>query len=124
MIVTNSLNDCLTDYHGLFLTICPPGWTLDSSNHDLLIDWLTLPPAPRALLDLLSCDCKTGCKDARCSCLRNGLPCTDACRCRHCVSDVACSNTIPNDDLAAASDEVDLSDILQQDPVPSEETST
>ena len=38
-------------------------------------------PAPDELLVLSQCHCKTGCASGRCSCVRAGLPCTDACSC-------------------------------------------
>lgn len=46
-------------------------------------------PAPQAVIELTKCACKTGCKN-RCSCFRNGLPCTPLCKCY--VGD--CRNTI------------------------------
>lgn len=37
-------------------------------------------PAPRAVIELTKCGCKAGCK-GRCSCCKNGLPCTPLCKC-------------------------------------------
>ncbi|CAC5360780.1 unnamed protein product [Mytilus coruscus] len=62
------------------------------NNHDQ-------PPALDALLILISCSCKAGCANKRCSCVRQALSCTDGCKCSN-----ACSNKdyqivdIANDD--------------------------
>ena len=45
----------------------------------LSIHWLNQLPAPRQLMEFVSCGCKKGCKTARCSCSDNGLICTDIC---------------------------------------------
>lgn len=58
------------------------GWTAD--GEDLVIQWTTLPPAPRDVLLLLSCQCRTGCTSGRCSCHHASLPCTDVCNCENC----------------------------------------
>ena len=47
---------------------------------------MILPPAPLALLELLRCGCSSGCNSARCRCFKNNMPCTDACKCKDCVS--------------------------------------
>ena len=57
-------------------------------------------PAPRAVIELTKCLCKSGCK-GRCSCFKNGLPCTPLCKCHW--SD--CANVIKND---IHNDDVDL----------------
>ena len=41
-------------------------------------------PAPDAVLQLLSCNCSRSCKLPDCSCLSNGLWCTDMCRLQTC----------------------------------------
>ena len=43
-------------------------------------------PAPKAILQLQKCSCKTGCSTSRCSCAKNSLPCTSFCKCfaTHC----------------------------------------
>ena len=38
-------------------------------------------PAPRAVIELTKCGCKTGCKGSRCNCVKNKLPCTPLCKC-------------------------------------------
>ena len=37
-------------------------------------------PAPQAVIELTKCGCKSDCK-GRCSCFKNGLPCTPLCKC-------------------------------------------
>jgi len=46
------------------------------------------PQAVR-LIELIKCSCKAGCK-GRCSCSKNGLPCTPLCKCY----DRDCTNTL------------------------------
>ena len=53
------------------------GWKLvDGKLVALLTD---LPPAPKELLEIIRCKCKTGCKTGRCTCKKHGLECTSAC---------------------------------------------
>lgn len=82
-------------------TPSPDGHGWDLKNDTLAIHWMDKPPAPKALLLLISCKCSTSqCKGSRCSCLMNGLPCTDACECK------SCANT-PNIDPTESSDDDD-----------------
>jgi len=39
------------------------------------------PPAPKAVLELKKCSCKSGCETNRCSCRKAQLPCTSLCAC-------------------------------------------
>lgn len=55
------------------------GWT--TTDDGISIDWMSLPPAPEALLDMIVCGCTGFCSTGHCSCNRNGLSCTDACQC-------------------------------------------
>lgn len=55
------------------------GWQITDNN--ISIDWMSLPPAPEALLDLIVCACTGQCVTGHCSCNRNGLSCTEACQC-------------------------------------------
>ena len=48
------------------------------------VKWMTRKPAPDDLLVLVNCHCQTGCGAARCSCVREGMQCTDACGCQDC----------------------------------------
>jgi hypothetical protein len=58
------------------------GWSLDG---DRLIPLLTtLDPIPQACLEMISCQCPTGCITLRCSCKKAKLPCTDLCKCHQC----------------------------------------
>jgi hypothetical protein len=55
------------------------GWSLDG---DRLISLLmTLDPIPQACLEMISCQCSTGCITLRCSCKEAKLPCTNLCKC-------------------------------------------
>lgn len=54
------------------------GWTLEKGLY-VPVRCLALP-APKAVIELIKCGCKTGCQ-GRCSCSKNGLPCTPLCKC-------------------------------------------
>ena len=55
------------------------GWLITDDHVE--IDWMSLPPAPDALLELILCGCTTNCTTGRCMCKRNGLPCAESCQC-------------------------------------------
>jgi len=59
------------------------GWTTDPDGK-LVIQWMRGSPAPEAVLQLLSCQCVRSCKLPHCTCLSNGLKCTDMCRPQTC----------------------------------------
>jgi hypothetical protein len=42
---------------------------------------MTQPPAPKEVLKVILCKCKTGCSTARCCCNQVGMKCTDLCSC-------------------------------------------
>ena len=54
------------------------GWRLDQGKYVPVMNLAS--PAPLAVIELIKCGCKTGCA-SRCSCRRNGLPCTPLCKC-------------------------------------------
>lgn len=54
------------------------GWQLEKGMYTP-VRCLILP-APRAVVELTRCACKTGCS-SRCTCYKNGLPCTPLCKC-------------------------------------------
>lgn len=61
------------------------GWTLEGEEAQrLTINWMSRPPAPRAVIELLSCMCRKACNDDSCECIRNGLKCSDICRLTNC----------------------------------------
>ena len=68
------------------------GWSLENEDY-VPVRCLTLP-APQAVLELTKCTCRSGCR-GRCSCYKNGLPCTPLCKCYG----ADCSNAINNDQL-------------------------
>ena len=67
--------------------IPPPegaGWCTEDEK--LVVDWMGGQPAPQAVLELLSCQCSRACKPPSCSCIANGLKCTDMCRLQECTN--------------------------------------
>ncbi|XP_071822275.1 uncharacterized protein [Apostichopus japonicus] len=69
-----------------FPEVPPPishGWKVVDDNLD--IDWMDCPPAPDSVLEFVQCGCKKSkCRQRICSCVQNGLPCTDLCHCSDC----------------------------------------
>lgn len=86
-------------------------WGWKSTPDDLMPVQTTQPPAPVALLNSISCACKTGCKNAF-SCRKVGLKCSAICA--HCKGH-ACLNsvseqheiTIDSSELQSASENED-----------------
>ena len=66
--------------------IPPPvnhGWKMAGDGYE--VEWMSLPPAPDAVLALVHCGCqKTQCTKGRCTCKQHDLPCTDLCQCLMC----------------------------------------
>ena len=61
------------------------GWErIEDSLQPIMNDNL---PAPIALIELSMCGCKTVCTTNRFKCRKNGLPCTDMCKCLNCKKD-------------------------------------
>lgn len=58
------------------------GWLQEEDS--LTIKWMCGDPAPIAVLEFLACSCSRVCKLPNCSCLANGLKCTDMCRLKEC----------------------------------------
>ena len=49
--------------------------------NSLKFDWSDLPPAPEAVMELLSCSCNKECANNRCSCFNGGLTCMNVSNC-------------------------------------------
>ena len=58
------------------------GWSLEEDR--LVVNWMSGEPAPVDMLELLSCRCKRRCQLPNCTCLSNGLQCTDFCTLKDC----------------------------------------
>lgn len=67
------------------------GWQLKEGQ--LEIYWTNQAPAPDAVMELICCGCKGLCQTRRCSCVGNGLPCTEACKCQD-----NCTNSVSEED--------------------------
>jgi hypothetical protein len=51
------------------------------------VKWMSQKPAPDSILEFSLCGCKkSGCKNNMCSCVANGLKCTDICGCTQCLN--------------------------------------
>ena len=64
----------------------PVGSDWCTEDGKLVVDWMGGQPAPQAVLELLSCQCSRSCKLPSCSCIVNGLRCTDMCRLQDCTN--------------------------------------
>ncbi|XP_071817001.1 uncharacterized protein [Apostichopus japonicus] len=72
------------------------GWKMDGTG--IVIAWMTLPPAPKAIMELLSCRCKKNCSTNVCQCKKNSLNCTEACTCKTCTNRGDAASAGYNDD--------------------------
>ena len=62
------------------------GWKIEKIDETdvLVIDWMDGEPAPKAVLDLIACNCTRLCKANKCERIKNGLKCTDMCKLAEC----------------------------------------
>ena len=82
------------------------GWQMKEGQ--LEIYWTNQAPAPDAVMELVCCGCKGLCQTRRCSCVGNGLPCTEACTCQdNCVNCVSKEDSEEDDD---SDDNTDVDD--------------
>ena len=82
------------------------GWKIENNLYTPVVT--LLPPAPKAVLELVRCNCvKEMCRTARCSCKRANVVCTEMCICE--ASDEICENTEPT--AASDSDDSDYDEI-------------
>ncbi|XP_057313715.1 uncharacterized protein LOC130655031 [Hydractinia symbiolongicarpus] len=51
------------------------GWNIDK----IVVYWMDTDCAVEMLKELISCECKSGCKKRSCKCLKNELSCTKMC---------------------------------------------
>ena len=72
------------------------GWCTEDGR--LAIDWMGGLPAPKAVLELLSCQCSRSFKLPSCFCMANGLKCTDLCRLRDCNNRCDDDDVVPDDE--------------------------
>ena len=56
------------------------GWNYDATTKTFVPVRCLHTPAPEAILQLVKCSCKKGCK-GNCSCRNNRIPCTEVCGC-------------------------------------------
>ena len=72
------------------LNPCEHGWFKNEDRMKPKL--LSLNPIPENFEELASCQCRKGCNTRRCSCRRNGLWCTQQCKCRKPITNVICIN--------------------------------
>lgn len=75
------------------------GWV--EKDGELEIVWTSLPPAPKTILELISCNCNGACNTKRCSCCKNGTSCTDCCTC----GDICANTWVESDGEDSSEDE-------------------
>jgi len=59
------------------------GWVQEDG---LKIKWMNGDPASVTVLEFLACSCSRICKLPNCSCISNGLQCTEMCRLKECTN--------------------------------------
>ena len=64
-------------WKGQDLNPCNWGWKIQSGK--CVAIRTDLAAAPKTLLEIVKCNCKTGCKTGRCTCKKHGLECTAVC---------------------------------------------
>lgn len=82
------------------------GWKLDEGN--ICIDWMSEKPAPDAILEFVSCNCKKNkCQTGSCSCKSFELVRTEACGCSYCENCTSDDDTDIEEDSDNDSDSSD-----------------
>ena len=66
---------------------------LDEEKRILCPIMMTKPPMPEAVIELVSCNCKTKCDTQRCTCYKGKLKCTLLCH-KKASDDLPCTNKI------------------------------
>jgi hypothetical protein len=82
------------------------GWIMEDGV--LCIEWMTMDPMPKELMEHSKCKCpKSGCDKRQCPCFAAGVSCTDFCECANCknVQESALEKELMNDE--SGSDESD-----------------
>ena len=64
-----------------FETPSPNGYGWKIKQDTLQIEWMTKEPAPKAVLEFVSCKSCKKCNTRRCPCKNRGFQCTDSCGC-------------------------------------------
>lgn len=85
----------------LIANVCLPspakhGWNI--KDNTLSVHWIDKPPASEALLLLISCGCKSGCTNRRCTCFQQGLSCTDGCKCNSVCQNISVKESLVDTD--------------------------
>ena len=70
---------CALDPQSLDIALENQGWQLRDGQLEIV--WTVLAPAPEAVMELVCCGSHGTCLTRRCSCVSNGLPCTEVCSC-------------------------------------------
>ena len=66
------------------------GWKYEDGIHILIM--MSLQPIPESCMELVSCQCKTGCQTLRCTCRKSKVHCTQSCKCGNLPNNVPCMN--------------------------------
>ena len=57
----------------------PEQWGWKVVNGRMCPVMTDISPAPQEFIEVIHCNCKTGCYTFRCSCMKNGMECTNGC---------------------------------------------
>jgi len=70
----------------------------DDKDNTLSVHWIDKPPVSEALLLLISCGCKSGCTNRRCTCFQQGLSSTDGCKCNSVCQNISVKDSLVDTD--------------------------
>ena len=57
----------------------PEDWGWKKVENEVVPITTDLPAAPKDILQIIRCSCKTGCSSYQCSCRKNEMLCSDCC---------------------------------------------
>jgi hypothetical protein len=78
------------EWKGTDTHLNPENWGWKVNGGTMIPIMTDLEPAPKAILEIIRCNCKEGCSTMRCSCKKHGIDCSAACgNCRG----VSCTNS-------------------------------
>ena len=91
---------------------CDFGWEKDGESLRPIMLPDGIDVAPKKVLEMTRCKCKTQCKTNRCSCVKAKTSCSEFCGCQGCENHK--DNSCDNDDESDESDEFDEFDDMTQ----------
>ena len=90
---------------GHWWQVLAPNHATDPTAIPVLVPkWMSEPAALERVLDLVSCNCTTGCTTQRCRCRKSNLHCSAACFCTNCSNSTEEGSVVGNDTMSMDDD--------------------